>query len=422
MFTAIAAIELKACTIDSKVDVVACNVDFGTTFTAIEAVELAIETACSQVDVLSTNISNIIDAQGSAIGTPIKSGDFNETFSITTAGRYFFSENITFSGNSATNAIYINVDDVHIDMCNRFLVQAGTQSSVIAFAVASGICNVSIDNGSITNFKGGGIVLDGSNKFVRLSNLMLLQIGKSIDDGSTQASDAISIGASSKNIILENLMIQETQDEGVSLTTNSKLFIRSCRFNDTVSGDGGFFANGITQACLDGCIANSNGTTGFRIQGGTNKNVVFDECKALCNIEDGFRLFDIADSLIIDCIAESNVDGIEFTSDLSATATNDTRNMIINSSLLNNTDNGVNLDICFNCYIADNTIANNASLSIFEDASNGPNSILGNFGFKSSGGNYNTSNTVVNAFTVSQTAAFSPSTGPVRWHNLNTGP
>ena len=307
-------------------------------------------------------------------------------------------------------------------LCDRLLIQSGTQSSVTAFNVESGVCNVSIARGRIANFKGGGIALSGSNQFVRLSDLMITQIGKSADDASTQASDAISIGANSKNIILTNLVIEETQDEAVSLTTNSKVFIRSCQFNNTVNGGGGFFANGITQACLFECIANNNGSTGFRIRGGTDKHVVFDGCKAMKNTEDGFRLWDISDSLIIDCIAESNIDGFEFTSDLSATATNNTRNMVINNSFSTNSGDGINLDICFNCYISDNTLHENASESIFEDASNGPNSILGNFGFKTSGANYSTSNTVVNAFTASNTAVFSPSTGPVRWHNLNCGP
>lgn len=89
---------------------------------------------------------------------PIHASDLPLT--ITEPNSYYLAENIHFK--SIVPAITINVNDVTIDLQGFSLIGAGKVTGHGIYA-ASGIDNVSLSNGTIQNFDGSGVCLDGSS-------------------------------------------------------------------------------------------------------------------------------------------------------------------------------------------------------------------------------------------------------------------
>ena len=432
VFTVLEVLTEKSCmildtieTIESSIDAFNsnCITDLGESFTAIDSTVLKVCTLESKVDVLVTNVNNIIDSQGIAIGIPLTQADFSDTFSITEPGRYHLTEDIDFNpgGNSA---IYIASDDVHIDMCDRTIRQTTANTGIDGIVVADGYCNISIENGTIRDFTGSGIEFLGEVCFVRIENIAL------IDNGSDQLLfNSLRVDEGIGNIIVRNVMVNGAGADCMDFNNGSGIFVIGCNTSGT-TGEGGIQINACDYVCLKECIANNNSQYGFAgaaVAGNSDQqfgmtNFVIDNCKAAGNTTDGFRIIGFnKNGVVKNCTALSNADGIRFAMQTGQIQDSTGICMVYNISS-NNSSNGIQVDgDSSNNYFAFNQMWENGSISFLEDTGEGPNSVLGNFAFRSSGTNYSGGNTGIATAAISETGSF-PSPEPTYWINVDMLP
>lgn len=107
------------------------------------------------------NIGGNISTTG--LTSSIVADNFAPIYTITTSGVYVFSKPINISATgSATLAISISASDVTIDLAGFALTYSGSTTGVSGIAIAEGMRNITIKNGSIRGFTGSGIFADGS--------------------------------------------------------------------------------------------------------------------------------------------------------------------------------------------------------------------------------------------------------------------
>jgi len=431
VFTAIESIEQKACdalegafTLESKIDAfnMNCITDLGPTFTALNEVEDQLCSVDSKVDVLITDIQNIVDLNDSVIGTPLAPADFLDTFSITEPGRYFLVDDIDFNSVSKI-AIYIDADDVHIDMCDRTIRQATVNTGISAIKIADGKCNVSIANGKIRDFTDRGIELLGNNNFIRLLNIVL------IENGANQLlinSSFIDEGTS--NIIVKNVTVGSTGLNCIDCNNASGIFIVNTMALGATNSVG-IHINACDYICLRDSTANDNneGIVGGATNNGDNQrfgmtNFVIDSCKTLDNNSVGIVILGFnKNGVITNSIAQENQIGFSFEQQ-SNQIQDSTTICVVNNVSSNNTLSGIRINSnASNNYLAFNQMWENGSTNFLEDGGEGPNSVLGNFAFKSSGTNYSGGNTTINTVSLQEDASF-PAPEPKYWVNASMLP
>lgn len=94
-----------------------------------------------------------------------------KTYVINKPGKYRLTENIRFNPKKAGSvAILINADNVELDLCNNELTQANSVLNCFGIHVKTGHTNVSITNGTVSNFTLNGIYVEGGSSNIFLGN------------------------------------------------------------------------------------------------------------------------------------------------------------------------------------------------------------------------------------------------------------
>ncbi len=132
--------------------------------------------------------------------TSITSNSFgnstNLTYSILEAGRYQLRDSIIFNPSTAKTSIYINSNDVILDLGGQTLTlkRDNATENILGIEIASNCSNVTIRNGQITGFSG----------------------------------ESIKIGLGCTNIIIENIHINNAKNTGIVFAGTQNNKIISC--------------------------------------------------------------------------------------------------------------------------------------------------------------------------------------------------
>ena len=98
-------------------------------------------------------------------------GETKKTYLIDRPGKYRLSQSIEFMPNKIGSvAILIDADDVILDLCNNELTQANSTMLGVGIRVKKGNTNVSIVNGTVSNFTLNGIYVEGGSSNIFLGN------------------------------------------------------------------------------------------------------------------------------------------------------------------------------------------------------------------------------------------------------------
>ncbi len=210
-----------------------------------------------------------------ATNTP---GDSGSSYKITVAGSYYLTDNVT--GVSGKKGIEITADNGTLDPNGVALVGVpGSLRGVDVFG--AGLKNITIKNGTISNWGSDGCVTAGTDNS-RLERL--------------HASDNGGIGLwSGRNSIVKNCTARDNGSHGVSVLNNS--VITGCT---AVSNDiWGIFAG--EESTVTACTAAENGFYGIALGAGCTVT----NCTARNNGSDGINC-SIGASTITGCTANYN--------------------------------------------------------------------------------------------------------------------
>jgi hypothetical protein len=432
-----------AITTDSKLDIIA--LDFAGVFTALQEIDNRVIEDVSKLDdigiatldpfafttamlskleitqSLIPPIESATDSLDDCIGVAITQANVGTTgFSITTPGRYFLAENITFSPASAIPAIEIDADEVFLDLGGFTITQGNSQLGVYGVEVLGVHRNVVITNGTIRNTLGEGIFTNSGVNNVILRNLAILNAGIG-PGGSGDLTDGMDL-LGGNNYIIENVLCDNCQDEGIDINNIDYGMVNDCTFSTNRGVEGGIvFDLSASYFLVINCLSTANDNSGFSFNANPLGHV-FLNCQALANGQHGFNFGDGANatnSIILHSVATgNNLDGINIGKDSAITqcvvAYNFSANNGRNGIRVEN--NGTDRNFFFR-----NTLIENGATNIDEVSSGAENSYLGNYAYSSTGANYNTSGgSTINSTAVSTSSAFS--TQPVFWRNVSASP
>lgn len=254
-----------------------------------------------------------------AVNTP---GDASATFIISAPGSYYLTGN--FAGESGKNGIFVNADNVTIDLNGFTMTGPGTNSAITMPFPPTTPENTTVRNGSITNW-GFAVVLRERARVEGLTVIRNVSDGLSTGNGSLIVDCIVSnngqngIGAGSGSVIRSTLA---SNNIGFGIAVANGSVLSRC----TTSGNGGagMFASG-GGATIENCSASFNGNTGIN---GNERSTVID-CSATVNGGFGIVVFDGATvqrctasantgaagiltgrrSQVIGCVADSNAGG-----------------------------------------------------------------------------------------------------------------
>jgi len=255
-----------------------------------------------------------------------------ETFTQTTPALCTFVNDIGFQGTSTSNdigsntAIFIQSDNVVIDLGGKTLYQDNTTPNMNGIEINSNQKNITIKNGSIIGFKGVGILARPGCSNIRIENVVISDCGK----------NGIGfLGRPTTNADIKNCIIQDSivsRTTGIAPAANAVglrlLYCRNVFIHNSLFGysdgraasmDGmGTFVQHSSNIVFDHCDASGNkgkNAYGFRITGsdGGSSGLLY-ECTAQDNngsnplggIGYGFYTDNIHSFTWENCIAENN--------------------------------------------------------------------------------------------------------------------
>jgi len=422
--TEIAAILEKTCIVDSQIDEISKSiVSFDGTFSVLDDTLEKLCDADSLIDELDLS-TTILDPIQSCLGTPIRQEDVGTTgFTISTSGRYYLAENITFSPSATARAITISADNVYLDLSGKVLQQGNIQADVAGILVDGVRNNIVVAHGCIHRFTNGAVQagLSGSITNIILKDLLIEDIigagatffgGISLENGSNIIIDSVEVvrtigsnilAVNSADIIIENTCVRGSSNHGIHLAGTDRVRIRKC-------------------ASLE------NSRSGVEVQAfvATTRNVLIEHCTFMGN---GFgirgaNLNDATEATEI-IIRKNDIVGNGY--GVFFAGVNMKRWVIMHNMISNNSSHGIEFnrdDTVVNNIVLFNSLIQNGLTNIQERSDNGPNSILGNFALHSIGDARNYSlasgNTVITGAKsiISQGGAF-PNPLPTYWYNIS---
>lgn len=113
----------------------------------------------------TTTTNNCCDIGDIAIGSSsVDNNALDTMYTITAAGKYFLSTNITLNPNN-NNVTYLKItaDCVDLNLNGLCIKQGNSATGIVAIKVNPGLKEVTIRNGAILNINGTGIQLNGSS-------------------------------------------------------------------------------------------------------------------------------------------------------------------------------------------------------------------------------------------------------------------
>lgn len=282
--------------------------------------------------------------------TVISSYDINPNgYVIDEPGVYRLKESTVFhSKTPGAIAIFIDSDNVTLDLCENTLLQKNETTGTIGVAV-NGRENVVVENGCIQGFKKFGVHVTPQSSYVTLQQLNVLENGTNNPSGKT-ISGGISITSGLPSSITHDIFIKNVTSSGnffagLLLSGVTDVDVLQSRFNNNTSATTNFGINswGIlaTAFLLDptspsflpcsnltilDCEANSNngagGSIGIEVLSvpafgfAFNNNVVIERCIAHHNIGggsstavnegEGIVIAGTQNFVVKDCVANGN--------------------------------------------------------------------------------------------------------------------
>jgi parallel beta-helix repeat protein len=246
-------------------------------------------------------------------------------FPITQPGSYVLNGNLSCTGPCAGgSAITVNSSDVTIDMQGFVLTGTLTQPG---YAIETSASRLTIRNGIITDWYGGGGILAGT--YLHVDGLTLNLAGIRAGDNATITNCSVAFANDTgihvgHRSIINKCQVHNSTGDGVSAGDNSVITETITFFNGDGSAAEILTGNGAT---LENCVADGNYGAGNGIQVGsgsvirgctardnggvgilTGLNVTLENCVSHDNSGVGIQLD--SDSILRGCTARSN-DGTE---------------------------------------------------------------------------------------------------------------
>jgi hypothetical protein len=288
--------------------------DFDGTFSSLAKIKASsvrdISGTFSVLGVLTADICNpkVIRQRDFGVGgaTPL---------TISTPGVYIFGENITFSPAGASQAIIITTSAVIVDLGCFILNQGNSTAGVDAIRVNSNLSDVTIKNGTITNFTRAGISVQDNSVRTMIQNVtcvlcavrgieLLSVIGNSTQDAEI---DHCTVNACAQGVTGDfGILLQrgsrckisycDVVDCGSAANTLSAIRLDTCDqtnlniinvFENSATTLVGIQLLGSTRSSFKKCIIRSNAATtnltGFGFAGATNRFNMFNDCQIVRN-------------------------------------------------------------------------------------------------------------------------------------------
>lgn len=271
--------------------------------------------------------------------TPISS----VPFVINNPGSYYLTRNIT-AGNSQ-HGITINVSDVTIDL-SGFTLTGGT-GEFNGINVASPTTNLSVRNGTLRGWGGGGIAAAAAanSRFEKVTavacGLAGLSIGSKCTIDSCSAFDGAGVGIQTgPYVTLTNCNAADNDNTGIAVASNA--VVSNCQSSSNGAGHG-FDVGG--ASLITACTATNNAGAGIRAGARTTiSNSVTYGCG-------GGGIVVQANSTITGCTASNHFAGAGITVATGSTVTNCTASG----------NNGDGIMAASDCHITGNTCADNVA-------------------------------------------------------------
>jgi len=240
--------------------------------------------------------------------TPINAqntpGDATNSFRITQPGSYYLESNII--GEVGKHGIRITVPNVTIDLNGFALLGPGGEGQFRGIIGAGGVQNVTIRNGTVSNWPSDGIGLPDT-------------------------------GGIGSNSLIENVIARANGRYGINTLNNP--IVRSC-LAEANANDGIRTPN---EGLIIGCATKGNGGSGIS----TGSSATIADCVAIANFGAGIRALS-GNSLIQACHARSNaLEGI--VSGQSSTVTRCVASL-----------NTIGISVGSNCFVTGNTCRSNS--------------------------------------------------------------
>lgn len=272
------------------------------------------------------------------------------TYTISNPGSYVLTSDISSRVGSPSSCIlYINSNDVHLDLSGHSLTQVNTSVNINGILINTNLANISIRNGSIRNTTGAGVAINPSVTDIHLEDLFIRgcgQAGISIDGGSGTEIKNISLircdiagcnGAAAADAIALNInycdfltaleskfnlstTTTDTFDAYGVYAQNSKggTFIdcQACGNTGETIGAGFCLITSCTGFRFSNCIANQNSATdtsaseAYGFYNNVSDGTIFENCSAFYNScvnkTAGFRVITSKNNTFINCTATGN--------------------------------------------------------------------------------------------------------------------
>lgn len=189
----------------------------------------------------------------------IQSGDTSllRTYSITTPGTYILTENIASNiQTGASCVIYIDSDDVLLDLGGHIISLASAATGITGIAVNHSKNNITIQNGTITGFSIGLLIQTSSSNIT----IQDITITDSIIAG---ISCSASSGSESSTITLTRCSLNnnagDASNDAIGLKINYCFSVEAtdCRFNNNRNTNSSRDGYGVYATNSDGCILNN---------------------------------------------------------------------------------------------------------------------------------------------------------------------
>ncbi len=227
---------------------------------------------------IENKVDELLDQSCPCCATMLYASDFSPTgTTITTSGYYILCEDVPFDVNGGT-ALIIDTSHVTINLNGHALYNPAGSNASQGIVLNNGTTDITIKNGSISNFKSHGIQAIQNNHNITFNNLL---IEKCAGDGIHFV--ASTIIDTSSNITLSNCIINQTANNGFNLYLCSDVYIKSCSFIQSLNNDHyGVRIFNCNKCYFESCHFDDNADAGVFIidQPGTEgtKEICFLNC------------------------------------------------------------------------------------------------------------------------------------------------
>lgn len=206
---------------------------------------------------------------------------------ISQPGLYSIGSDITyFPPTSNDTIIRISANNVTLDLADHIISQGNTTSGLNAIIVDPNLSNITIQNGTLQNITGTGIVIQQNASFVTLSNITTLSCTMAFDFAGT-------VNNTINDCTIQDCSVVQCSQGPQLLATRFAQCLRLTMRNSFLNNNGSFTHN-LQVVRLENA------------QQHTYQNIIINGNNALTAIR-GFSLNNVSNSTFEQCIVQNNV-------------------------------------------------------------------------------------------------------------------